>query len=128
MDWFWENYGEIHQGNFKLLILRNLWRILKMFLSSFSEIVKKFQRKVRNTLYKVLDILKENFLTFLSQFLQKLVKNYSKNMKLFWENFGIIWRNYRITSSSGKLRFAQKCILGEWLYSIQCYEGCRSCL
>ncbi len=86
---------EKHRGDFKLLILRKLRRILKMFLS-FSEIVKKFWRKVGNTLYKFLDILKGNFVTFLCHFSEKLVKNYPKNMKLFWENFGIIWRNYKI--------------------------------
>ncbi len=49
-----------------------------------------------NTLYKFLDILKGNFVTFLCQFLEKLAKNYPKNMKLFWKNFEIIWRNYKI--------------------------------
>ncbi len=40
----WINSGKImekHRGNFKLLILRKLRRILKMILSSFSEMVKK---------------------------------------------------------------------------------------
>ncbi len=88
---------EKHRGKFKLLlILRKLRRILKMFLSNFSEIVKKFWRKVGNTLYKFLDILKGNFVTFLCQFLENLWKNYPKNVKLFWENFGIICRNYKI--------------------------------
>ncbi len=94
---FWINSGKImekHRGNIKLFILRKLRRILKMFLLSFSEIVK--WRKVGNTLYKFLDILKGNFVTFLSQFLQKLLKNYPKNVKFLWENFGIIWRNYKI--------------------------------
>ncbi len=36
----------------------------------------------------------KNFVTFLRQFLEKLVKNYPKKMKLFKENFEIIWRNY----------------------------------
>ncbi len=42
---FWINSGKImekHWGNFKLLLSRKLRRILKMFLSSFGEIVKKF--------------------------------------------------------------------------------------
>ncbi len=46
---FWINSKKImekHRGNFKLLILGKLRIILKMFLSSFSEIVKKFLRKV----------------------------------------------------------------------------------
>ncbi len=45
---FWINFGKIveeHPGNFKLLTLGNLGRILKMFLSSFSEIVKNFEEK-----------------------------------------------------------------------------------
>ncbi len=99
---FWIISGKImekNRCNFKLLILRNLRRILKIFLSSFSEIVKKFWRIVENILYKFLDILKENFVTLLCQFLEKLVKNYPKNVKLFWENFGIIWRNYKIIIS-----------------------------
>ncbi len=86
---FWINSEKImekHRGNFKLLILRKLWRKLKMFRSSFSEIVNKFWRKVGNTLYKFLDTLKGNFMTFLGQFLEKIVKNCPKNMKLFWEN------------------------------------------
>ncbi len=83
---FWINSGKItekHRGNFKLLILRKLRRILKMFLSNFSEIMKKIWRKVRNILY--LQIFKRsdrNFVTFLCQYLEKLVKNYPKNMKL----------------------------------------------
>ncbi len=56
---------EKHRGNFKLLILRKLRRILKMFLSSVIEIVKKFRRIEGNTSYKFLDILKGNFGTFL---------------------------------------------------------------
>ncbi len=36
---------EKHWGNFKLLILWKLQRILKMFLSIFSEIVKKIWKK-----------------------------------------------------------------------------------
>ncbi len=47
-------------------------------------------------MYKFLDILKGNFVTFLRQFLEKLMKNYPKYRKLFWENFEIIWRNYTI--------------------------------
>ncbi len=42
---FWINSGKImekHWGNFKLLILQKLRRILKMFLPYFREIVKKF--------------------------------------------------------------------------------------
>ncbi len=58
--------------------------------------IEKFWRKVGNTLYKFLDILKGNFVTFLRQFLEKLAKNYPKSMKLFWEYFEIIWRNYKI--------------------------------
>ncbi len=92
--WILENCK--HRGNFKLLILRKLRKILKMFLSRFNEMVMKFWRKVGNTLYKFLDILKRNFVTFLGQFLEKLVKNYPKNMKLFWKNFGIVWRSYKI--------------------------------
>ncbi len=45
---FWINSGKImekHRSNFNLLILWKLRRILKMFLSSFSEILKKFLRK-----------------------------------------------------------------------------------
>ncbi len=49
-----------------------------------------------NTLNKFLDIEKGNFVTFLRQFLKKLVKIYPENLKLFWENFEIIWRNYKI--------------------------------
>ncbi len=81
---FWINSGKImgeHQGNCKLLILRKLQRILKMFPSSFNDIMKKFWRKVGNSLYKFLDIVKGNFVTLLSQFLRKLVKNYPKNLK-----------------------------------------------
>ncbi len=58
--------------------------------------IEKFWREVGNTLYKFLDIKKGNFVTFLRQFLEKLVKNYPKNMKLFRENSEIIWRNYKI--------------------------------
>ncbi len=110
---FWINFEKInekHLGNFKLLILRKLWRILNMFLSSFSEISKKFWRKVENTLYKCLDILKGNFETFLCQFLEKLVKNYPKNVKLFWENFGIIWKNYKIIILETFWEFLGKCV------------------
>ncbi len=90
---FWINSGKImkkHRGNFELVILRKLRRILKMFLSGFSEIVKNFWKNKGNTLYKFFNILKGNFATFLCQFLEKLVKNYPKNVKLFWENF---WNN-----------------------------------
>ncbi len=47
------NSGKImenYRGNLKLLILRKLRRMLKMFLSRFSEIAKKFWRKAGNTL------------------------------------------------------------------------------
>ncbi len=111
---FWINSRKImekYRANFKLLILRKLRRILKLFLSSFSEIVKKFWRKIGNTLHKFLHILKGNFMTFLFQFLEKLVIIYPKNVKLFWENFGIIWRNYKIMI----LRIFEK-FLGKWVH------------
>ncbi len=47
-------------------------------------------------MYKFLDIIKGNFVTFLRPFLEKLAKNYPKNRKLFWENFEIIWRNEKM--------------------------------
>ncbi len=96
---FWINSGKImekHRDNFKLLILRKLQRILKMFVSSFSEIVRKFWRKVGNILYKFIGILKGKLVTFLCQFSEKLMKNYSKNMKLLWESFEIILRKFWI--------------------------------
>ncbi len=83
---FWINSGNImekHLGNFKLLILRILRRILKMFLSSFSEIVQKFWRKVANTLYKLLDILKRNFVTFFVNFWKNLWKIIRKTWNYF---------------------------------------------
>ncbi len=122
---FWK-IMEKHPGNFKLLILQKLRRVLKMFLSSFSEIVKKFWRKVWNTLYKFLDILKGHLVTFLRQFLEKLVKNYSKNVKLFWENFGIIWRNYKIIILGTFWTFLRKYVraLGEfWKTNFELLTG-----
>ncbi len=78
---FWINSEKImekHSGNFKLLILRKLRRILRIFLSSFSEIVKKFWRKLGKTLYKFLDVLKGNFVIFVN----------------FWKN---LWKIIRET-------------------------------
>ncbi len=99
---------EQHRVNFKLLILRKLWRKLKMFLSSFSEMVNEFWRIVGNTLFKFLDILKKNFVTFLYQFLEKIVKNYPRNMQLVWENFEIICRNYKIIILGTLWKFLKK--------------------
>ncbi len=65
-------------------------------------------KKLGNTLYKFLDILKGNFVTFLWQFLEKLVKNDPNNIKLFWENFEIIWRNYNIIILGTFLKFLGK--------------------
>ncbi len=45
--------------------------------------IENFLRKLGNTLYKLLDILKKIFVTLLRQFLETLVKNYPKNVKLF---------------------------------------------
>ncbi len=53
--------------------------IFKISIRSYRKILKK----VGNTFNKFLDIPKGNFVTFLRQFLEKLVKNYPKNMKLF---------------------------------------------
>ncbi len=65
-----------HWGNFKL-------NIENIFLSNFSEIVKKFLRKVRNILNKFFNILMEISRYFCVNFWENLWKNYPKNMKLF---------------------------------------------
>ncbi len=85
----WRN---INVPNFKLLILWKLRRILKMFLSSFSEIVKKS----REYIVQIFRYSKRKFRDIFESIFGKLMKNYPKDMKLFWKNFGIIWRNYKI--------------------------------
>ncbi len=98
------NFGKImekHRGNFKLLILRKLWRILKMFLTSFSEIVKKFRKKVGNILYKFLNILMEIEWHFLVN---------------FWKN---LWKIIRkIWKILNGLCFLQECSYHSWLSKI----------
>ncbi len=80
---FWINSGKImekHRGNFKLLILQKLRRILKMFLLSFSEIVKKsgeyFVQIFKHSKRKFCDI-------FVSK---KLYEKHEIILRKFWNN------------------------------------------
>ncbi len=86
---------EKHRGNFKLLILRKLRRILKMFISSFSEIVKKFWWKVRNILY--------NFSNVLMEISWRFCVNFWKNL---WKILRKTWNYFKnILKQSGEIMF-----------------------
>ncbi len=93
-EWQFWGFPRFSVSAIRRSVVKNMDPFFDIFKISMRN--EKFWRKVGNTLYKFLDILKANFVTFLHQFLEKLVKNYPKNMKLFWENFKIIRRNYKI--------------------------------
>ncbi len=69
--------------------------------------------------HKILQFFPKYFLKF-SGVLIKNVWNYFRYFSKYFLKFSKILHKifYRSTSSPGKLRFALKCILGEWLYNV----------
>ncbi len=104
------------------LLIKNVRISTKLFFASFSENVVFFEKIVKWKNIQNLISHKKGYIHFHHQTPPPFQKRLSPQIGLssiFSENTAFLKKLlYNKTSSPGRFRFAQKCILGEWLYNV----------